>query len=68
MAWSVDADGVLTQFDEKTKRVQQIDYLRGDRVRFSRQTFQDEAAAAAAFGRQTVAFEIWPPLIRPKTD
>jgi hypothetical protein len=68
MAWIIDQDGVLTQFDEKTKRVKQIDYLRGDRVRFSRQTFQDEAAAALAFGRQTVAFDLWPPLIRPKID
>ena len=68
MAWSVDHDGVLTQFDEKTKRLKQIDYLRGDRVRFSHHKFQDEAAAAAAFGRQTVAFDLWPPLIRPKTD
>jgi hypothetical protein len=68
MAWSVDQDGVLTQFDEKTKRLKQIDYLRGDRVRFSHQRFQNEAAAARAFSRQTVAFDLWPPLIWPKTD
>ena len=68
MAWRVDKDGVLTQFDEKTKRIMQTDYLRGDMVRFSRRKFTDEAAAAIAFGRQTVAFDLWPPLVRPKTD
>ena len=68
MAWTVDQDGVVTQFDENTKRVKQVDYLRGDLARFSRQKFKDEADAAAAFGRQTVSFDLWPPLIRPKTD
>ena len=68
MAWSVDRDGVLTQFDKDTKRVKQIDYLRGDMVRFSLRKFPDEAKAAAAFDRQQIAFESWPPLIRPKSD
>jgi hypothetical protein len=67
MAWSVDKDGVLTQFDEGTKRVKQTDYQRGGRVRFSRQRFQDEAAATAV-DRQKVTFELWPPLIVPKGD
>jgi hypothetical protein len=68
MAWSLDQDGVLTQFDEGTKRVKQIDHQRGGRVRFSRQRFQDEAAATAAFDRQKVTFDLWPPLILPKGD
>jgi hypothetical protein len=68
MAWSLNQDGVLTQFDEKTKLVKQIDYLCGRRVRFSRERFPDEAAAAIAFGRQKVALDTWPPLIRPKSD
>jgi hypothetical protein len=68
MAWSVDKDGVLTQFDEGTKRVKQTDYQRGGRVRFSRQRFQDEAAATAAVDRQKVTFDLWPPLIVPKGD
>ena len=68
MAWRIDKDGVLTQFDEKTMRIVQIDYLRGDIVRFSRRKFADEAAAAIAFARQTVAFDFWPPLVRRKTD
>jgi len=68
MAWSLDQDGVLTQFDEGTKRVKQIDHQRGGRVRFSRQRFQDEAAATAAFSRQKVTFDLWPPLILPKDD
>jgi len=66
MAWSVNRDGILTQFDEKTKRVKQINYLRSHRVRFSRQKFPNEAAAVIAFDRQKVAFDTWPPLIQPK--
>jgi hypothetical protein len=68
MVWSVDQDGVLTQFDAKAKRIKQTDYLRGDMVRLSRGRFADEATAASAFGRRTVAFDLWPPLIRPKAD
>jgi hypothetical protein len=68
MAWSVDEDGVLTQFDEKTKRVKQIDYLRGNLVRLSRRKYQDDAAAAVAFALNKVTFDTWPPLIRPKSE
>jgi hypothetical protein len=68
MAWSLNQDGRLTQFDEKTKRVKQIDYLWGRRVRFSRQRFPNEAAAVIAFDRQKVVFDPWPPLIRPKSE
>jgi hypothetical protein len=51
--------GVHTIYEPDIHRMKQIDYHTEDQVRFSRNTYDTEADAWAAFDRQEVRFGNW---------
>jgi hypothetical protein len=59
MAQSKMRQGVLTIFDPDTRRMKQIDYLNGERTRYSRDTYPDEDTAWRVDDRREINWPSW---------
>jgi hypothetical protein len=59
MGWSMDREGIRTQFDDESKRLKQFKLLGPRRERVSLDTYPDELAARDAEFRQEARYGKW---------